>query len=81
MDLERGLKFAGLMVCKSQLKEDTKEHIDTLRAAGFEIVMITGDNILTAVNVGEHIGMGTVRAVVRSNNGTVELVVGKSKPV
>ncbi|CAM6004696.1 unnamed protein product [Sphagnum balticum] len=36
----------------SPLKEDTKKHIDSLRKADYTILIITGDNVLTAVKVG-----------------------------
>ncbi|XP_022532954.2 cation-transporting ATPase 13A2 isoform X1 [Astyanax mexicanus] len=51
VDLERDMQFLGLLVMKNQLKPESAGVITTLRRAQIRPVMVTGDNILTALNV------------------------------
>ena len=50
-DAEQGLTFAGFLIMENKLKEITTSIIQTLKKADIKCVMITGDNLLTAVNV------------------------------
>ena len=45
------------MVLENRLKPDSAAVIDQLIAANFKTVMITGDNLLTAVNIARQCGM------------------------
>ncbi|KAM0671571.1 putative E1-E2 ATPase [Ordospora colligata] len=56
-DVEEGLEFAGFLLFDCRLKKNVKETIDTLYASGHKVVMITGDNALTAKNVSKRIGI------------------------
>lgn len=49
--VESGLTFVGFVLYKSKVKEESKTVVDTLKGAGCMVVMITGDNALTAVAV------------------------------
>ncbi|XP_067328818.1 polyamine-transporting ATPase 13A2 isoform X2 [Anolis sagrei] len=49
--VESGMVFLGLLVMKNVLKPETAPVIDLLRRAEIRTVMVTGDNMLTAVNV------------------------------
>ncbi len=49
--MESGLTFAGFFICNSPLKEDTLQHIESLQNAKYNLLIITGDNILTAMKV------------------------------
>uniref|UniRef100_A0AAR2JBK1 P-type ATPase A domain-containing protein n=1 Tax=Pygocentrus nattereri TaxID=42514 RepID=A0AAR2JBK1_PYGNA len=51
--LERSteMRFLGLLVMKNQVKPESPGVISTLRQAQIRPVMVTGDNILTALNV------------------------------
>jgi P-type E1-E2 ATPase len=40
------------------LKEDTKKQIELLQKAAYKILIITGDNILTAAKVGLTLDLG-----------------------
>ncbi|KAM4011812.1 LOW QUALITY PROTEIN: polyamine-transporting ATPase 13A2 [Anomaloglossus baeobatrachus] len=48
---ERDLIFTGFLVMKNVLKPETAAVIYSLRRADIRTVMVTGDNMLTAVNV------------------------------
>ncbi|KAG0418795.1 hypothetical protein HPB47_004586 [Ixodes persulcatus] len=50
-ELECGLTFVGLLVMENRLKPETTAVIRTLRRADVRAVMVTGDNMLTAVSV------------------------------
>ncbi|NWJ12226.1 AT132 ATPase, partial [Crypturellus undulatus] len=49
--VESGLTFLGFLVMKNVLKPETAPTIHLLRSANIRPVMVTGDNMLTAVNV------------------------------
>lgn len=49
--IEVDLNFLGLIVMENRLKLNTTPCIQTLNDANIKIVMVTGDNILTAVSV------------------------------
>ncbi|XP_039223537.1 polyamine-transporting ATPase 13A2 [Crotalus tigris] len=49
--VEADMIFLGLLVLKNVLKPETAPVIHVLRSAGIQTVMVTGDNMLTAVNV------------------------------
>lgn len=49
--LEVDLNLLGLIVMENRLKEDTTPCIQTLNEANIKVVMVTGDNILTAISV------------------------------
>ncbi|KAL1021114.1 hypothetical protein UPYG_G00009000 [Umbra pygmaea] len=56
-EVERDMHFLGLLVMKNLVKMESAEVITTLRSAHLRSVMVTGDNILTAVNVARACGM------------------------
>lgn len=51
-ELEFDLKFGGFFISDNPLKVDTKRNIDSLKKSNFEIIMITGDNVMTAISIG-----------------------------
>ncbi|XP_029911888.1 polyamine-transporting ATPase 13A2 isoform X2 [Myripristis murdjan] len=55
--IERDMQFLGLLVMKNLVKPESAGVINTLRLAQLRTVMVTGDNILTAVNVAKSCGM------------------------
>ncbi|KAL4648362.1 putative cation-transporting ATPase 13A2 isoform X1 [Arapaima gigas] len=55
--VESSLRFLGLLVMKNQVKPESAGVIGTLRQAHLRTVMVTGDNVLTAVNVARTCGM------------------------
>ncbi|KAF4096684.1 cation-transporting ATPase 13A2 isoform X1 [Onychostoma macrolepis] len=57
VEVEKDMNFLGLLVMKNQVKPESAEVIRTLKLAQLRPVMITGDNILTAVNVARACGM------------------------
>lgn len=50
-DIERNLAFVGLLVMGNMLKPQTTSIIDVLLGANIRCVMVTGDNMLTALSV------------------------------
>lgn len=54
---ENDLTFLGLIIVRNMLKESTIEAIDSLNRANIRLVMITGDNIMTALSVGQECGI------------------------
>ncbi|CAM9745787.1 unnamed protein product [Lampetra fluviatilis] len=55
--VECGLTFLGLMILENKLKPETQAALEELRKARIRTVMITGDNMLTAVTVARTCGM------------------------
>ena len=63
--LEDDLVFTGFVGIRDPLRLDVKKAIETARKAGVSTKMLTGDNINTAIAIGEELGMlgGVNRAV------------------
>lgn len=61
---ESDLVFCGFMVCENALKPETTPVISKLHAAAINTSMCTGDNVLTAVNVGRACGIIPPKALV-----------------
>ncbi|XP_068211342.1 polyamine-transporting ATPase 13A3-like isoform X2 [Palaemon carinicauda] len=55
--LEDGAEFLGLVVLQNKVKVETPSVISTLHHADIRTVMITGDNLLTAVSVARQSGL------------------------
>lgn len=55
--MEQDIHFAGLIVFKNLLKEDTTENIAELKRGATRTVMITGDTALTGVYIARQCGM------------------------
>jgi cation-transporting ATPase 13A3/4/5 len=50
-DVEQQLDFLGFIILENKLKPVTTENIKHLQSANIRTIMITGDNILTAISV------------------------------
>ncbi|XP_051894917.1 cation-transporting ATPase 13A2 isoform X2 [Pristis pectinata] len=55
--VESEMTFLGFLIMRNILKPETKPVIDNLIRANFRTVMVTGDNMLTALNVARNCGM------------------------
>jgi len=55
--IEKDLKFAGFLIFDSPLKADSAKVIKNLNHAGLRVVMITGDALLTSVEVARRVGL------------------------
>lgn len=56
-ELECQLQFQGLVVLQNRLKPETKPTLKILKDAEIRTVMVTGDNLLTAITVARDCGM------------------------
>ncbi|RKP32719.1 hypothetical protein METBISCDRAFT_29334 [Metschnikowia bicuspidata] len=52
-EAERDLQFAGFIIFENKLKKSTKTSLAELRVAEIRTIMCTGDNVLTAISVGQ----------------------------
>ena len=55
--VEQNLQFAGLLIMDCPLKFDSKRVVKELRAGQQKVVMVTGDALLTAVEVARRVGI------------------------
>ncbi|XP_072748287.1 polyamine-transporting ATPase 13A3 isoform X3 [Anoplolepis gracilipes] len=55
--IEQDLEFLGLVILENRLKQPTASVITELREANIRVVMITGDNIQTAISVAKECGI------------------------
>ncbi|NXH54190.1 AT134 ATPase, partial [Rhabdornis inornatus] len=56
-EIESDLTFLGLLIMENRLKKETKPVLEELSAARIRSVMVTGDNIQTAITVAKNAGM------------------------
>ncbi|KAK7085699.1 hypothetical protein SK128_009333, partial [Halocaridina rubra] len=56
-EVECDLEFLGLLVMENRLKMETTPIITQLHQANIKTIMVTGDNILTALSVGRECGL------------------------
>ncbi|XP_060797743.1 polyamine-transporting ATPase 13A3 isoform X2 [Neoarius graeffei] len=55
--IETNMEFLGLIIMQNKLKPETPGVLEVLRQANIRTVMVTGDNILTAISVARECGM------------------------
>lgn len=55
--VERSLIFCGFLILDCPLKADSKSVISELRKSGHNVVMITGDALLTAAEIARQVGI------------------------
>ncbi|XP_060531702.1 polyamine-transporting ATPase 13A3-like isoform X5 [Cylas formicarius] len=55
--IERDMIFLGLLIMQNPLKDETRPVLQQLQRANIRTVMITGDNIMTAIAVAKDCGM------------------------
>ncbi|KAM4694335.1 putative cation-transporting ATPase 13A4, partial [Discoglossus pictus] len=71
-ELESDLIFLGLLIMENRLKPETKAVLHELTLANIRNVMVTGDNLQTAVTVGKNSGM--------IPNGSKLILIEATKP-
>ncbi len=62
-DLKGNLVFVGLAGMEDPPREEAKEAISLCKQAGIRVVMITGDNKVTAESIARQLDLGTGKAV------------------
>ncbi|XP_078063851.1 polyamine-transporting ATPase 13A3 isoform X2 [Mustelus asterias] len=55
--IESNMEFMGFIIMQNKLKPDSSNVLEELRKANIRTVMVTGDNMLTAVSVARNSGM------------------------
>ncbi|XP_058412074.1 polyamine-transporting ATPase 13A3 isoform X1 [Diceros bicornis minor] len=55
--IENSMDFMGLIIMQNKLKQETPAVLENLHKANIRTVMVTGDNMLTAVSVARDCGM------------------------
>ena len=58
----RGGKFCGLIALADVIKDTSRESVSMLQDAGIDVILLTGDNRLTAAAVARQAGISTVIA-------------------
>ena len=76
--LETNLQFLGLVLFKNLLKPDTAQAILQIRQGDVRVVMITGDNALTGVFIGQQCGLVPENTTVISGDVTEDREKGIS---
>ncbi|DBA04361.1 TPA: hypothetical protein N0F65_002123 [Lagenidium giganteum] len=77
-DVEKDLAFAGFLVLNCPLKDDTKRVVRDLMISKHKVVMVTGDNALTACDVARQVGINAgfskspLILTVKDKEGTLE---------
>lgn len=57
---EAGMRLVGLLGMEDAVREDSKSVVNAIHNSGVRVVMITGDNALTARRVAEQVGIPAV---------------------
>ena len=71
-------KFLGIIAVSDKLKNDATRAIESIKALGIKVVMITGDNEITAKAVADELGITDVYASVLPSD-KAQIVKGLSK--
>ncbi|KAJ9137522.1 Cation-transporting ATPase [Pleurostoma richardsiae] len=95
-DVEASLTFAGFLVLHCPLKEDAKQAVQMLNESSHRVIMITGDNPLTAAHVAREVEIIDRTALIldvpedkssqdkliwHSVDGRTRIVVDPGKPI
>ncbi|MCX6799434.1 MAG: cation-translocating P-type ATPase [Candidatus Diapherotrites archaeon] len=56
---EKEMVFLGLQAMIDPPRREVHESIETCKRAGIKVIMVTGDNIVTAKAIGSQLGLGT----------------------
>ncbi|KAM8953100.1 putative cation-transporting ATPase 13A5 [Pelodytes ibericus] len=74
--VETGLTFLGFLIMENRLKPETNEVLKELIMANIRTVMVTGDNLQTALTVGKNSGMipnGSQNILIEANESSREV--------
>ena len=55
--IESNLQFIGFIIFKNNLKPSSAEVIQQLKTANLKSIMVTGDNLETAISVSQEVGI------------------------
>ena len=65
MVVARNNRLYGLMTVSDELKADSKEAIREMQDQGLKVIMLTGDNLATARNIGDQVHIDDIIAEVK----------------
>ena len=57
INVESDLSFLGFLILKNELKDESKIVLEELHQADIKTLMVTGDNLLTAISVSKRCGL------------------------
>ncbi|CAK9295975.1 unnamed protein product [Gordionus sp. m RMFG-2023] len=85
-DLEKDMIFSGFMILENRPKSDSRQVIQLLQDADLRTVMITGDNLYTALCVAKDVDMiqqneNVIIVEAIENKGTLKTEINESKPL
>ncbi|KAM9989578.1 hypothetical protein ACTFIY_005636 [Dictyostelium cf. discoideum] len=75
--VERDLMFLGFIIMENKIKPETAGALKVLKDANIRIIMVTGDNVLTAVSVSRECGLVTKEKTIFSSQLVNDPVTGK----
>lgn len=61
---DENLVFEGFLVLRDPVKVDAKASVQRLESLGIEVVLVTGDNLGTALHVAQEVGISTEAALI-----------------
>ncbi len=69
----------GVIALRDQIRPESKKMVAELHSMGMEVVMLTGDNEVTALSVAKNLGIDNVRANLKPEDKIVAIQELKSK--
>jgi len=78
-EVEKGLKFIGLILFRNEVKPDSAQCIQEIKSAGIDCAMLTGDSVYTGTSVAKDVGIinATDRVVIGTVNPSTRMIEWK----
>jgi cation-transporting ATPase 13A1 len=78
-EVESDLTFCGFLIFECPLKEDSQEVIDELTQSSHKVIMITGDNPLTACEVAKELHICSKPLLILEKNSEQKFYMDRSR--